>query len=103
MPYSTCVRLSGSLAYPDIFLWKRDVCGYARSDCIAKSCSHHLSCAFLLLDILEFPCGDFVTTDDWESFAGKACPEDVHLPIETGQSLTCLRPVSVLSIAHLLV
>ena len=31
--YSMCVRLSGSLACPDI-LSKTDVCGYARSDCI---------------------------------------------------------------------
>ena len=33
--YSMCGRLSGSLANPDIVLWKTDVCGYAWSDCIA--------------------------------------------------------------------
>ena len=33
--YSMCVRLSGSLAYPDIFLWKTDMCGYVWYDCIA--------------------------------------------------------------------
>ena len=33
--YSMCVRLSGSLAYPDI-LWKADVCDYARSDCTSS-------------------------------------------------------------------
>ena len=35
--YSMCVQLSGSLAYPDIFLWKMDVCGLKRG-LIVHSC-----------------------------------------------------------------
>ena len=34
--YSMCVRLPGSLAYPDILLLKTNACGYARSDYTVK-------------------------------------------------------------------
>ena len=45
--YSMCVRLSGSLACPDVFLWKTDVCGNARSDCTDSTCGQHAVSSFV--------------------------------------------------------